>query len=233
MKQKRLDFERQHYYFELQRKDRLSTSVSIPLGILTALFGAATYFFNKIENFSSGVGCLIFGIAVLLMFFALIYATYCLVKSYWAYKYKCIPTSKEIEDYLTELNKYYNTYPDAPGSVEEKYEEFLLNYFIETNEANIRNNDTKSSYLHKVTSTLILALILSAILIIPLQYQNVVAKAKYVLTKINNSKEVNTNEPKYHRSDSGRQTGTPATATPASSKNNSRRPDTTQNHTTN
>lgn len=201
-----LDFEREHYCFELGRKDSLNSNMSIPLGILTASFGVFAYYFNKVTSFASGFGCFLFSLLLIIMFFALIYATYNLIKSYWGLKYKYIPTSSELNIYWNNLTQYYQTYPDI-GTPEEKYEETLMKYFSEANENNTKNNDYRSKYLHNANTTILAILALAAILIVPLQYKSVLAKVNYVSSKFI-QKEVNRDEPRSKTT-----TTSPATTT--------------------
>lgn len=155
----RLELYKQRYYFELERKDRLGSMITIPSGIATLLFGTLTYLLSKTSLIPTRALGILFFLAVVLLFFFLVIAVYFLILSIYGYTYCYMPSSEIIEDYWNELANYYNQYIEVKGDEYSHFINYLIETYCECNKNNILNNERKASLIFKANKFIVLALI--------------------------------------------------------------------------
>lgn len=152
----RLEFLKQWYEREDDRRIALENSLSIPIGILTAIFAIQFFTLNE-YNFEVASGfemfCLI-GLISLSILLALI-TTFFLFKSYHnlfsGFQYTGLPLPADLFKYEKDLVEYYRVNSDYYGEIngEAKFEEYLIDRYIEHTGRNSQNNDQKSNFLYK------------------------------------------------------------------------------------
>ncbi len=153
---KRVDFLKDWFYKEDERKNSLNDSLNIPIGILSGLIAIISYLFNEFKplNENQLIKFFFYFLMILSLFFWLI-SVFKLLKSYNdfynGYSYLGFPKPSFLKDDNEALRKYYNDYKDdlddsiSLQSLEEDNLETLLTRCLETN---VYNNDRKSAYLH-------------------------------------------------------------------------------------
>jgi hypothetical protein len=157
---------KEHYFFEINRKHELTKELNIPIGVLTILGGAIIYFFNEIPRI---VGLarfvlVIFLIASLVFFLLTIYF---LIRSYYGYTYRYLPTSEELRDYRERLEQYYQTESHNLAGIDAEMESYIRAAYARCAHKNTINNDSKSGYLYKANGFLILTLICGLLCTVP------------------------------------------------------------------
>ena len=152
----RIDFLKEWFYKEEERKNSLNDSLNIPIGILTGLIAIISYLFKEFYplNENQLIKFLFYFLIILSLFFWLI-SVFKLLQSYndlyKGYSYLGFPKPSFLKDDNEALNKYYSDYKDdlddsiSLQSLEEDSLESLLTKCLETN---VYNNDRKSAYLH-------------------------------------------------------------------------------------
>lgn len=152
----RIEFLREWYYKEDERKNSLNDSLNIPIGILTALIALIFYIFNEFNPVNENV-CIkypfYFFIIVSLSFWFV--SAFKLLQSYndlyKGYAYLGFPKSSFLKDENEILKNYLEEYKELLDenttleSLEKNSLETLLTKCLETN---VYNNDRKSAYLH-------------------------------------------------------------------------------------
>ena len=189
-REKRIGIYSESYSFELQRKDRLSSMISIPTGIVTLLFGAVGYFYRIIPTIDSPYLSLSLCIAVAVMFIILLFASISLIKSYFGYTYSYLPTSRQLEDYWNELSDYQQLNGVQSDEIEDDFKNFLIQYYCDANEINIANNDKKSGYFHKANQAIVAVLVLAFLFSIPIYWNKIIDTGSLVVNKLNSSRVV-------------------------------------------
>lgn len=155
------------YYFEVERKNKLSTSLSIPIGILTFIFGIITFFLRNISCLGyNGWVIIFFCIFFILTIISLVCAIVFLIRSFYKYKYKYLPMPSDIENDIKNIKEYYkNPYfkdykkEDIEKLIEIDFFSLFPRYYKQCIKQNINNNDRKSLYLHKTSTAIILIII--------------------------------------------------------------------------
>ena len=170
----RIEFLKEWFYKEDERKNTLNDSLNIPIGILTALIALISFVFNEFNstNESNNVKYpfYFFIVVSLTVWFISVFK---LLQSYndlyTGYSYLGFPKPSFLKDENEILKNYLEEYRELLDenitleSLEKNSLEILLTNCLETN---VYNNDRKSAYLHSskihIINSLILILIASA-----------------------------------------------------------------------
>ncbi len=153
-----LDLYKEHYFFEINRRHQLTSQLSIPIGILTVLGGLSAYIVKN--NFMcSDDKKLLFAVLLSISSLFFIITIYYLIRSYYGYTYRFIPSPKDINDYKKQLSDYHKKLGSSEEKVELELEEFLIERYAIAAHENTWNNDSKSVFLHKANTALIYTLI--------------------------------------------------------------------------
>jgi hypothetical protein len=160
------EFYKNHYFFELSRKDQLSSAVTIPAGLITLVGGGIIGIFSTIDkpfNSLEKAELLFLILATITIFISIFF----LIKSYFNYGYGFIATSLEIMTYKDKLEEFHKNDKDSINIVQGKIEDFVNREYVKHTDLNTRNNDRKSSFIHKANWALILSIVLIVIAGIP------------------------------------------------------------------
>jgi hypothetical protein len=152
----RIEFLKEWFYKEDERKNSLNDSLNIPIGLLTGLIAIISYIFNEFNSLNEKPfirNCFYFLIIVSIIFWLI--SVFKLLQSYndlyKGYSYLGFPRPSFLKDDNESLKKYYSDYKDdlddgiSLQSLEEDNLETLLTKCLDTN---VYNNDRKSAYLH-------------------------------------------------------------------------------------
>ncbi len=152
-------FNKEHYFFEVNRRHQLTANLAIPIGILTILGGALLVVATAIKT---PLGILDIAQLVLLASAAITMsiAIYFLVRSYFNYSYSYIATPKELKDYMDSLIVYYEQNGGNKKDAESELEDYVNSEYAKHTHKNTENNDIKSHYIHRANGYLIASLVL-------------------------------------------------------------------------
>lgn len=159
------DYFKEHYFFEINRKHQITSSLVIPIGILTVLVSIIGYYFQKFK-FESGIITVIFIIMMVPTIYYLFITVYFLFRSYYNQTYRYVPTPLKMKEYYVVLEKYYKEY-NIDRDVNSDIQEIINNHYAEATDDNAYRNDSKSAYMHKANTSLIFALIFTMVCFVP------------------------------------------------------------------
>lgn len=162
-----LGFYKEMYYFELQRRDRLASALTLPIGIVVIIVGGLLYYVPRLPPLSADPWIMAFFVTFGLGVLSTITAVYFLARSAWNHAYGYIPTPSEIEAYRQALVQYYRENPGVAPGVDTDFESFLSSQFLSHTERNTLSNDRRSAYLHRGLCGILLAIIFLALSIVP------------------------------------------------------------------
>lgn len=157
----RLSIYKEQYYFELQRKDHLGKELTLPVGVITLLIGAESYFTGKIDSLHPSVPHAIYGVLLILISLSIARAIYFLIRSNYGHIYEYFPTSRQTENYYRQLETYCEE-NGKKSDIEPSFVKYLIDTYNKCNERNTMNNDKKSAYIHNARTAIISAIIFSA-----------------------------------------------------------------------
>lgn len=146
--------------FELERKDRLTEALTLPVGVLTVLgsvLGALAQAFEYDDNLSTQIFVVIGVLEVIAFTTCLCY----LVRAYHAQEYVYLPTLRELADSKHELLDFFEmiegTKEDAFADITRSLEARI----IEAADSNTANNDRRSFLLYRGRIALFVVLFLT------------------------------------------------------------------------
>ncbi|MGB5988962.1 MAG: hypothetical protein WBG43_04420 [Marinifilaceae bacterium] len=183
----RLEFYKSLYERENLRRDVLTNSVSIPIGIVSGVVAALVYLttnYKYIEN--KLCSCIFFILVIICVIFVLISIFYIarslnnLVKGH-SYRELALPS--EMENYYHGL-KACNL--DDKDKTDEEFSEYLTNEFTTYADHNIKINDSRSLDLYNAKSFLFISVIVIAFASIPYVYGIYKGPKKKINVRIEN-----------------------------------------------
>ena len=160
-----MDFEnlvRTHYFHEADRRRDLNSSLSLPLGVLTALFAALAAMIGGISDPPNG-----FEVAVLASAsgaaFAGFRSIYFIIQAYLGYEYAHPLTMGELSRWRDQvIAAGYSAF-----RAQQEVEALMTAQYAVSAERNALNNDEKSAYIHKAGEWLSGCLVLVILAAIP------------------------------------------------------------------
>lgn len=162
-KEELLDFYKNLYFHEEERKEKLASRLQIPLAIIFSIASLYGYFIKElsIQNITiqSFIFILFFIISILLFISSLVF----FIKGFWGNKYELIPSAKTIEDYRQEMIELYKEYENSDDIVEEHFNQYLMNSLNQCSNSNTNMNDKRSKNLHRSNFFILLNLLPLAI----------------------------------------------------------------------
>ena len=157
------------YYWELERKDKLNLSLTIPGGVIVLIISVIIYFLGSVPMNREGIITTIFFGTLILLGTTTIFSIYFLVRAYFGYKIGFIDTTEELSDLQKNLTNYHKLM--SSKSIEDMVlndlGEELLSQYSKYTDANTNTNDRKSGFLHNSLIAIIFSLILLLVTSIP------------------------------------------------------------------
>lgn len=161
---------RAHYFHEVERRRELNASLSIPLGVLTALLAAIAAMLSALSIPLDPIEWLVLLPAALGAATAAL-SVYYAMRSYLGYTYRHPTSMGTLKDWRDEA--LGNGIPES--RVEEDIARIMSDQYAAGAERNARNNDTKSAYLHNAGVALTICLVLVILAGLPYTYLRMTA----------------------------------------------------------
>ena len=162
------------YYFEHERRSKLTTNLAIPIGVLTLVFGVVSYYLRNFGVLGREVWSVAFYVGFGATFLSVFFAIYFLIRSFYNYGYGYPPMPSDISRDIQAIQEYYGDpyfkhygKEQKDGLIEKDIDALIVGYYKRCLEINIRNNNSKSKYLHRCSSSLIAVIILLFLSSIP------------------------------------------------------------------
>lgn len=163
----KFDFYQDYYFRELNRRNEINSSLSIPIGLITALVGGGSYLITNFEYHVSLWLTIPFIVTILIGMVFLVLSVYNLIKAYTnfpgRYYYILIADNEVIEKYRQDLKAYYAANPSLPDASEEEFEQYLIANMVKYTGANQKNNRRKTKFSYNCEKHLIISLIVVSI----------------------------------------------------------------------
>lgn len=160
------EFYKSHYALEVTRKADLTAALSLPAGVLSVLIGALVVMTKELHLPLSSSE-LVQLCAVILSSCACVFSVYFLFRSLFNYTYGYAPTPLELKKYKEELTTFHQsnrlTIEEASALAETETLEYIDTQYAINADRNSKNNDIKSSYLHRANGLIISAVTFAAI----------------------------------------------------------------------
>ncbi|TRC94398.1 hypothetical protein [Mesorhizobium sp. WSM4305] len=152
-----LNLYKELYLFELERKDRLTGSISTPVSLIIAVVVAWTYILSLITDPINNIKISIF-ILFSFSFMLVIFSVIFLINQNFGYKYGYLQTPEKLKRYRLDLEDYFKKFGDqvAGKNSDSEFLTYMVEQFVSHTSRNGKNNDERSGYIYR--SNLFLAL---------------------------------------------------------------------------
>jgi hypothetical protein len=142
------------YFHELERRERLSARLNVPLAVLVAAIGFLAFMLQSAPRDFNSWLALAFWLLFCSAAISCAAGMWFFRKAWFGHTDKLLPTANETETYRQELIKLYEAYDNAQKLVEAASE-------------NTINNDARSYNLYRATSSITVAVLLAFVAFIP------------------------------------------------------------------
>lgn len=140
----KLEFYKEQYYYELNRKSSISNAMSIPMGFLTALFSGYAYLCLNLHYFTNFVSIVVFGLFMTIScIFAMLSIIY-LFTSLKGLSYGYVPQTKDLFKYEQQCKEYCLKNKIDPSFIDKKFFDGLKVSIVNTTTNNRNNNNFRA-----------------------------------------------------------------------------------------
>lgn len=186
------EFYKSHYDLELTRKTDLTSALTVPVGILSLLIGGLIIMAKELHVPLSSTEKTV-AVAIAASAISLVVSTYFLVRSLYNFAYGYIATPLEIQQYQADLIAFHEgagmSSPDAKKTAEEEALDYVDSEYAKYADRNSKNNDIKSTFLHRANSAMIAAVVFAGVAGVAYVYNSVVMPAQVPKVEVTNIKE--------------------------------------------
>ncbi len=186
-------FYKDQYDKALDRKNEINTSLSTPIGILTALIAGLYFATTNFDFTDSNYLSIAFVIIGLLSVFLLSRSIYHLIRAFSdfhdGYDYAYLNDADILDNYYKGLVAFYCSQPnatltDSTSKAKKEFDYYLLNELIKSAGINQKNNKSKAFQRFQCHQYMIYALIALSLLIIPFGIDFEIGKGKDKVQKV-------------------------------------------------
>ncbi|MDP3719019.1 MAG: hypothetical protein Q8T13_14750 [Acidobacteriota bacterium] len=172
------------YNYELQRKEHLNGSLTLPVALLTAIGGACLAMIRSF-TFQEDPITTVFFLLIIAAGWALVYCVGLLFWTYHRQDYAYLPLLKDLDRWAEEDHDWRRYAEDNGADVahEPDFATRLRTGMIDAADANTQKNDERSGWLHKARQSLIRAFVATALAAIPYALDQVRAQHVEQLNK--------------------------------------------------
>ena len=160
-KKRLVEFYKERYGAEADRREKSTERLSFSLLILSIIANICLTYLDNLPSFGRDAITIIFYIGLLLAMGCGGLAIYFYIRSLVSgYKFWHLPTPLEISKYLEKLQAYNITHPDKAMDMENEFEESLAGQYKNFASKNAALNDRRSIYIYKTSLCSVIAIII-------------------------------------------------------------------------
>ncbi len=156
-----LELLREQYAFELNRKQQLESSLTLPVAVLTGLGGVG---FSYARSFSYGYNLKTYVFLVALIGAAISFVSvfYYLIRATHRFMYEVIPSSLELLTYYEQACDYHES-AGIRSRADKDFELKMKHAYANASTKNMQNNISKAGYLYRAYMGLVMGTVFLAI----------------------------------------------------------------------
>jgi len=166
-KEQLFSFYEKLYFQELERREKLSARLNVPLAILVAVVGFQSFMLN---NAPVGISCwsdFLFWAFFVSASCATAMGAWFFKASWFGHTDKLLPTANETEAYRSQLIDFYKDFDEKEQLVENALKQYLYDYYKQFSSENTVNNDARAYHLYQATYAITVAVLLAFLAFIP------------------------------------------------------------------
>lgn len=159
----RFDYYKEVYYKELENRNDINNSLSLPIGLITGMIAGLFYFLTAF-NYKYSVWLSAFFISVVVIsVINLVFSIYYLIQAYCkitkGYDYSILADSSVIDSYYLELKNYYSKHLAPNTNADEESKNYLISEMVRNTDDNQKNNKEKGKHRYNCEKYLIISFI--------------------------------------------------------------------------
>lgn len=143
----KFDFYKEQYYKELDRKNDISNSLTIPIGFISALvaglFYSMTTFDYEIKLALTVSFIVLLSIAVIFLSISIFHLIKAFSNFHNGYNYQYLIDTDDLKNYYEGLKNYYAQQSTIPDNSDGDFEDYVLTEYIKNTGVNQKNNKLK------------------------------------------------------------------------------------------
>lgn len=151
------------YDLELDRRDKLTSALSFPVGVLSGLGGLLAVMARSF-TYREPLLTVVFSVLIVAAVIAFVLALVFFGNAYHGETYELLPSLGELGNARRHYSEYYE---DDEKAAYQDFEENLRFRIIEAADRNANSNDRRQGYLHRANITLFIVLVVTALTGIP------------------------------------------------------------------
>lgn len=155
------------YFDEMDRREKISARLNLPLGILLAQVAFLSVMQNGARLDPHRFASIAFWILFTASIVATVVAAWYFRKAWFGFTDKLLPTANATETYRRTLMEHYKSYDNADELVERTLRGYLSDYYMQFSSANAVNNDARSYNLYRSTKNLAFAVAIAFAAYVP------------------------------------------------------------------
>lgn len=155
------------YFQELERREKLSARLNVPLAILVAVVGLLSFMLNNAPVGVSAWPSIFFWVFFLSASIATVLGAWFFKSSWFGHTDKLLPTANETEAYRCQLIDLYKDFGEKEQLVEDAMKKYLYDYYKQFSSENTVNNDARAYHLYQATYAITVAVLLAFLAFIP------------------------------------------------------------------
>ncbi len=143
----KIEFLKERYDFELDRKDKLTAALALPVGVLTVLGGIGATMLRSF-SFTDRTLSAIFIASFVGAFVAFTSCLIFLARAYLAQTYVYLPLLADLKKFEDDMVEFGRTMAGGEAEVEEDFNNEFRRRIIAAADANTLSNDERSKWMH-------------------------------------------------------------------------------------
>jgi len=191
IREKLLEHYKESYYFELDRKDKISSNLNLPITILVLVAGVLSYYLNNLPNLDFSLKSAFLCFLLFSLFVSICFSFYYLYRCLTNYTYGYVSSTEEIDKYINQIHEY-NTQVDENRKIdtEDEFVDFLIEQYSKCASMNSQNNKRKTGYLRSTSVSLLIAVIIMTVSAFPFFILKYNSSSQVQKVEITNLKEI-------------------------------------------
>jgi len=155
------------YFHELDRREKLSARLNMPLVVLVAVTGFFSFMLQNLPESLEGWFSLAFWTLYISATLAAATAAWFFRKAWFGHTDKLLPTANETEAYRRKCIDLYAEYHECEKLVEQAMKQYLSDSYMRFSTENTINNDSRAYNLYRATASVTAAVLLAFAAFLP------------------------------------------------------------------
>ncbi|MBI2784669.1 MAG: hypothetical protein HYX64_11520 [Gammaproteobacteria bacterium] len=155
------------YFHELDRREKISARLNMPLAVLVAVTGFLSYMLQNQPERLEGWFELAFWVMYISAAIAAGSSAWFFRKAWFGHTDKLLPTANETEGYRRQCIDLYAEYDECDTLVAQAMKQYLYDYYMRFSTENTINNDSRAYSLYRATASVTGAVLLAFAAFVP------------------------------------------------------------------